>query len=124
LAILSGGFVGLARVQVREFSLFRESLLYNELKLLQENSPEVFSYEYTGRKLGLDARRAFYFSPEPSSSQSEDSSPSRTLFRHSALWQGYAAVMFMAWSPIHVHVKGLFEGFHDDLKREVEKKRD
>lgn len=32
----------------------------------------------------------------------------------------------MSWSPIRWHVKGLFEGFHEDLKREVEKgkKRD
>jgi len=102
LAILSGGFVGLAKVQV--------------------NSPEVFSYEYTGRKLGLDATRAFYFSPSISP-EGEGSSPSRTLFRHFASWQGYASVMFMAWSPIRMHVKGLFEGFHEDLKREVEKKK-
>jgi hypothetical protein len=46
------------------------------------------------------------------------------LFRHFASWQGYAAVMFMAWSPIRAHVKGLFDGFHDDLKREAEKKRE
>jgi len=82
----------------------------------------VFSYEYTGRKLGLDATRTFYFSPEPAVTGAVDSH--RTLFRHVAWWQGYAAVMFMAWSPIRTHVKGLFEGFHDDLKREVEKKRD
>jgi hypothetical protein len=91
--------------------------------LLQENSPEVFSYEYTGRKLGLDATRAFYFSPKPSSA-SEETGSGRTLFRHFASWQGYAAIMFMAWSPIRMHVKGFFEGFHEDLKREAEKKRD
>ena len=94
-----------------------------ELNVLQENTPEVFGYKYTGRKLGLDATRAFYFSPEPSDS-SEGRNSGRTLFRHFASWQGYAAVMFMAWSPIRAHVKGLFKGFHDDLKREVEKKRD
>jgi hypothetical protein len=82
----------------------------------------MFSYVYTGRKLGLDATRALYFLPEPVSCEGEESS--RTLFRHFASWQGYAAVMFMAWSPIRMHVKGLFEGFHYDLKREVEKKRD
>jgi hypothetical protein len=60
--------------------------------------------------------------PEPVSCEREESS--RTQFRHFASWQGYAAVMFMAWSPIRLYVKGLFEGFHDDLKREVEKKKD
>ena len=122
LAILSGGFVGLAKVQVGGFRGFASPLAVHELTSRQENSPEVFSYEYTGRKLGLDATRAFHFSPEPSSCEGEESG--RTLFRHFASWQGYAAVMFMAWSPICAHVKGLFEGFDDDLKREAEKKRD
>jgi hypothetical protein len=97
--------------------------MFHKLTLLQENSPGVFSYEYTGRKMGLDATRAFYFSPGPSSA-SEGTDSGRTLFRHFASWQGYAAIMFMAWSPIRWHVKRLFEGFNEDLKTEVEKKRD
>jgi hypothetical protein len=123
LAILSGGFVGLARVQVSILALFRKPSMFNRLTLSQENGPGVFSYEYTGRELGLDATRAFYFSPGPSSVP-EGTDSGRTLLRHFASWQGYAAIMFMAWSPIRWHVKRLFEGFHRDLKTEVEKKRD
>lgn len=43
------------------------------------------------------------------------------LFTHYATWEGYAAVMFMAWSPIRARVRRLFEGFHSDLKKAVEK---
>lgn len=89
------------------------------LTQFQENDPEVFSYAYTGRKLGLDAVRTFRFSRDDSSAAG-----SRTVFTHYASWEGYAAVMFMAWSPIRAHVKGLFEGFHDDLKKAVEKEKD
>jgi hypothetical protein len=85
----------------------------------QENDPSVFSYAYVGRKLGLDAVRTFRFTDleDPSAAGG------KTLFTHFASWEGYAAVMFMAWSPIRAHVRGLFEGFHDDLKTAVEKKK-
>ena len=86
---------------------------------MQENKPGVFSYAYTGRKMGLDAVRTFRFTRDDSS---EDGT--RTLFTHFASWEGYAAVMFMALSPIRAHVRGLFEGFHHDLKRAAEKKSD
>ena len=79
----------------------------------------MFSYAYTGRKLGLDAVRTFRFTRDDSSSAS-----ARTLFTHFASWEGYAAVMFMAWSPIRAHVKRLFDGFHTDLKKAVEKTSD
>jgi hypothetical protein len=75
----------------------------------------VFSYAYTGRKLGLDAVRTFRFTREDSSDKGR-----KSLFTHSASWEGYAAVLFMAWSPTRAHVRGLFEGFHNDLKRAVE----
>ena len=86
---------------------------------VQENEPGVFSYAYTGRKLGLDAVRTFRFTRDDSS---EDGT--RTLFTHFASWEGYAAVMFWSWSPIRAHVRSLFEGFHDDLKRAAEKESD
>lgn len=79
----------------------------------------MFSYAYTGRKLGLDAMRTFRFSPEDA-----PTAGTRTVFTHYASWEGYAAVMFWAWSPIRAHVKALFEGFHNDLKRAAEKKSD
>ncbi|GAB7333207.1 hypothetical protein MBLNU13_g04861t2 [Cladosporium sp. NU13] len=95
LTILAGNFVGHA--------------------VLLENEPGVFSYAYTGRKLGLDAVRTFRFTRDDSSEEG-----SRTLFTHFASWEGYAAVMFWSWSPIRAHVRGLFEGFHNDLKRAAE----
>ena len=60
--------------------------------------------------------RTFRFSHDDSSAAG-----TRTLFTHFASWEGYAAVMFMAWSPIRAHVRRLFEGFHNDLKKAVEK---
>lgn len=78
----------------------------------------MFSYAYTGRKLGLDAVRTFRFTREDSAAGI------RTLFTHYASWEGYAAVMFMAWSPIRAHVKALFEGFHYDLKKAAEARSD
>lgn len=87
----------------------------------QENTPNRFSYAYTGRKLGLDATRTFRFTSEP---VDHDGAGSRTLFTHYATWEGYAAVMFMSWSPIRARVRRLFEGFHIDLKKAVEKESD
>jgi hypothetical protein len=86
----------------------------------QENDPSVFSYAYVGRKLGLDAVRTFRFT----TLEDSPAEGSKTLFTHFASWEGYAAIMFMAWSPIRAHVRGLFEGFHDDLKKAVEKSSD
>jgi hypothetical protein len=118
LAILSGGFVGHAVLLVsgngqRSCGLLRAVTLTQA----QENSPSVFSYAYIGRKLGLDAVRTFRFTTLEGSS----AAGGKTLLTHFASWEGYAAIMFMAWSPIRAHVKGLFEGFHDDLKKAVEK---
>lgn len=84
--------------------------------MTQENEPSVFSYAYTGRKLGLDAIRTFRFTRDDSLEEG-----TRTLFTHFASWEGYAAVMFWSWSPIRAHVKSLFEGFQTDLKRAAEK---
>ena len=84
--------------------------------MTQENDPSVFSYAYTGRTLGLDAVRTFRFTREDSSGES-----TRTRFTHFASWEGYAAVMFWSWSPIRAHVKSLFKGFHNDLKKAAEK---
>ena len=86
---------------------------------VQENEPGVFSYAYTGRKMGLDAVRTFRFTRDDSSEEG-----TRTLFTHFASWEGYAAVMFWSWSPVRAHVRSLFEGFHNDLKRAAEKKSD
>jgi hypothetical protein len=69
--------------------------------------------------MGLDAVRTFRFTRDAFSEEG-----TRTIFTHFASWEGYAAVMFMAWSPIRAHVRGLFEGFHNDLKKAAEKKSD
>ena len=86
---------------------------------MQENEPGVFSYAYTGRKMGLDAVRTFRFTRDDSSGEG-----TRTMFTHFASWEGYASVMFWSWSPVRAHVRRLFEGFHNDLKRAVEKNGD
>ena len=66
--------------------------------------------------MGLDAVRTFRFTRDDSSAAG-----TRTLFTHYASWEGYAAVMFWSWSPVRMHVKGLFESFQTDLKRAAEK---
>jgi hypothetical protein len=117
LAILSGGFVGHAVLLVSGNGQQYCCLLRAEILIqAQENDPSVFSYAYVGRKLGLDAVRTFRFTTLEGSS----AAGGKTLFTHFASWEGYAAIMFMAWSPIRAHVKGLFEGLHDDLKKAVE----
>ena len=117
LTILAGNFVGHAVLLVSTHLSHRSSRAgYITDAQMQENEPGVFSYAYTGRKLGLDAVRTFRFIRDDSSEEG-----TRTLFTHFASWEGYAAVMFWSWSPIRAHVKSLFERFHDDLKREAER---
>lgn len=83
--------------------------------LLQQNSPEVFQFAYTGRKMGLAAVRTFRFM--------RDSTGGGTVFKHSESWEGYMAVLFMAFSPMRYYVRGLFEGFNRDLKKAVKEER-
>jgi hypothetical protein len=119
LAILSGGFVGHAVLLVSGNG--PGLCFWSKLEILtqaQENDHGVFSYAYVGRRLGLDAMRTFRFTHLKDSAATTGS---KTLFTHFASWEGYAAIMFMAWSPVRAHVRGLFKGFHDDMKNAVEK---